>query len=403
MPSLPEKRTAQESKLKRLKPSEVDPRPNTHGVLLSDEIAFYAHNHDLLTPFDSEKLKPAGYELTIGDEYFLSGEFCKLDSKDKEPAKVIIPPFEVAVLKTAEVLCLPHYMIARWNIRVRHAYAGLLWVGGPQVDPGYVGHLYCPIYNLSDKPVTLYAGDRIALIDFVKTTPFDVAKKGKDPLLKTYPFPPQRVVMEDYGIDELRSALFTKAGAKLVEFEEEMRNLSTRFITFTQISFGLFSLMIAVVALSSRFGQESVPWGSALSGAATLALSSCAFLVAIFAFLNERVGRAVIEKHGHILGVRRFLREARWFTASLSVLSFILVGFFVYQSARPFPATLVLEKTISKEDFEKERGALLTQIQQLSSRVGAIDQSATTKQDVEKIKLDLERQIQDLNKKISKR
>ena len=57
-----------------------------------------------------------------------------LDSNDAEAAKITIPPFEVAVLKTAEVLCLPRYLIARWNIRnsgmrIRAFYgsAGLKW------------------------------------------------------------------------------------------------------------------------------------------------------------------------------------------------------------------------------------------------------------------------------------
>src|SRR5713101_8213247 len=78
MPSLSKKREAELAKLKRLIPPEDDPHRELHGVLLSDEIAFYADNHELISPFDRENLKPAAYELTIGDEYFLSGEFLTL-------------------------------------------------------------------------------------------------------------------------------------------------------------------------------------------------------------------------------------------------------------------------------------------------------------------------------------
>jgi deoxycytidine triphosphate deaminase len=152
MVALFQKRAAERARLASFKPS--DPHPEIHGVLLSDEIIFYAENHRLITPFDRDSLKPAGYELSVGDEYFISGEFLTIDIRRPETARIIIPPFEVAVIKTRETLCLPRYLIARWNIRVIHAYSGLLWVGGPQVDPGYVGHLFCPIYNLSDKPVT---------------------------------------------------------------------------------------------------------------------------------------------------------------------------------------------------------------------------------------------------------
>jgi deoxycytidine triphosphate deaminase len=176
MSTLSKKRRDETQKIHSLPPSEEDPHRDITGVLLSDEIIFYAEEHRLITPFDRDNLKPAAYELTVGDEYFLSGEFHSLDPNDTELGKVTIPPFEVAVLKTAEVLCLPRYIIARWNIRVKHAYSGLLWVGGPQVDPGYVGHLFCPIYNLSDKPVTLHLGEPLAVMDFVKTTPFDPEK-----------------------------------------------------------------------------------------------------------------------------------------------------------------------------------------------------------------------------------
>ena len=264
MPSLSEKRRAEANRLRAYCPLNVDPHPTVHGVLLSDEIIFYAENHHLINPFNPDNLHPAGYELTVGDEYFLSGEFHSLASRTPEGAKLTIPPFEVAVLKTAELVCLHRFLIARWNIRVKHAYSGLLWVGGPQVDPGYVGHLFCPIYNLSDKPVTLRLAEPLALIDFVKTTPFDDTKPVSE--LIRYIWPPKRVIIEDYGIDELRSALFTRAGEKLAEFETTIRNLETRFLTFTQISFGIFALVIALVSLISRTGSESISLSTSVWG-----------------------------------------------------------------------------------------------------------------------------------------
>src|ERR1700731_1012597 len=115
MPSFSEKRQAEALDLNSIPPPEEDPHPENHGVLLSDEIIYYAENHSLIRPFDRTNLKPAGYELTIGDEYFLSGAFLELDPDDDDKNTVMIPPFEVAVLKTNEIICLPRYMIARWN------------------------------------------------------------------------------------------------------------------------------------------------------------------------------------------------------------------------------------------------------------------------------------------------
>jgi len=75
MPSLSEKRSAEKRRLESLKLQIIDPHPDVHGALLSDEIIFYAEYYDLINPFNRENLKPAGYELSVGNEYFLSGEF----------------------------------------------------------------------------------------------------------------------------------------------------------------------------------------------------------------------------------------------------------------------------------------------------------------------------------------
>lgn len=116
MGSLAKKIEEQLERLKRFEPLEIDPDPEISGVLLSDQIVYYARNHHLIEPFDiDDKLKPAGYELSVGDEYFLSGEYHNLEDR------VVIPPFEVAVIKTKEIVRLPRFMIARWNIRVKHA------------------------------------------------------------------------------------------------------------------------------------------------------------------------------------------------------------------------------------------------------------------------------------------
>ena len=142
-------RKEERARIEKLCDVRVDPHPEVSGVLLSDEIEFYVTHGQLIEPFSDCNLKPAGYELTVGDEAILGGKSLRLNDHDKRG--LCIPPFEVAVVKTGETLNLPRFLIGRWNIRVYWAYKGLLWVGGPQVDPGYVGHLFCPLYNLSNK------------------------------------------------------------------------------------------------------------------------------------------------------------------------------------------------------------------------------------------------------------
>ena len=198
-----QKRRDEINRLRRFPILELDNHSEKKGVLLQDEIKFYVETGRLISPFDPRNLKPAAYELTVGDEAMLGGEPYSLGDTIKD-GRLCIRPFEVVVIKTAETLNLPRFLIARWNIRVSWAYKGLVWVGGPQVDPGYVGNLFCPIYNLSNKDVWIKKGDAIAVMDFVKTTSFGLESTDE---ISRYRRPPKRVIIEDYGIDDFRSAL----------------------------------------------------------------------------------------------------------------------------------------------------------------------------------------------------
>jgi len=216
---------------------------------LSDEIEYYVKKYKLIDPFDPKNLKPAAYELTVGDEYAIGGKIKQLfDEVGKN--EIRIPPFEVVVIKTKEIINLPRFLIARWNIRVKWAYEGLLWVGGPQVDPGWIGNLCCPIYNLSDKEVTLRLGDAIAIIDFVKTTPFN-----KDS--KKYPRPPKRILFEDYNPDRLKSALYVEASRRIEQVEKDLNKFGSKLDTSIGINITVFSIIIAALTIMISLNTAS--------------------------------------------------------------------------------------------------------------------------------------------------
>ena len=75
----------------------------------------------------------ASYQLTLGDEANVGGEHNRLDASDG----ILLEPHQVAVVCTRETLRIPRDLIARWSLRVTNIYEGLLWTGGPQVDPGW--------------------------------------------------------------------------------------------------------------------------------------------------------------------------------------------------------------------------------------------------------------------------
>jgi deoxycytidine triphosphate deaminase len=298
--------------LRTLTTLESDPRADpTGGVLLSEEIEYFAVNHQLIEPFSRDNLKPAAYELTVGVEYFIGGEYLSLDEVND---KITIPPFDVAVIKTGERVCIPRFLIARWNIKVGLAYQGLLWVGGPQVDAGYKGFLFCPIYNLSDKPVSLRRGDQIAVIDFSTTTPF---KKDQS---KEYDALPKRPILEKFGIDQFKSGLFTRAGQKIAEFEDTTKSLEARFTVFTQISFVMFSMMIATLAFASKLPDSERAQANLivneLAAPFAIGFSVWAVLVTLFSYFDVKAWR-FLERLANLIGKRSleaksYVRKTRW-------------------------------------------------------------------------------------------
>ncbi len=82
MVALWKKREEELSRLRTFGPQEVDDRPGIHGVLLGGEIERLARQHRLITPFNRAHLKPAAYHLTVGNEYFLGGEYFTLKDDD---------------------------------------------------------------------------------------------------------------------------------------------------------------------------------------------------------------------------------------------------------------------------------------------------------------------------------
>jgi deoxycytidine triphosphate deaminase len=179
---------------------EIDPEHAPGGLLLSDEIAaLCGDSTKMIDPFDPAMLRAASYRLRVGDQFRKGSTIGNLQDTDGK-REIRIEPGEMVVIQTFETINLPRFIIARWNMKVDLVYKGLLWVGGPQVDPGWLGHLQCPIYNLSNETVVLSFKDSFAIMDFERTT-------GYDPK-KCYPYkrPPQRVTMDEYLYGALGSS-----------------------------------------------------------------------------------------------------------------------------------------------------------------------------------------------------
>jgi hypothetical protein len=81
-------------------------------------------------------------------------------------------PNSIVYVSSAEKLNLPFYIVARFNLRVKWVYKGILLGTGPQVDPGFKGNLSCPLFNLTDRAVRIKLDEMFATIDFERTSDF---------------------------------------------------------------------------------------------------------------------------------------------------------------------------------------------------------------------------------------
>jgi deoxycytidine triphosphate deaminase len=219
------------------------------AVLLKNEIERYCQDPiKLITPFDPKYLKPAAYHLRLGKK-------CRVDGKDYELSEnnrvLRIPQHSIAIVRTLEWLNIPGFLVARWNLRVKMVYKGLVWVGSLQVDSGYQGYLMCPLYNLSNKEQELVYEEPLFTIDFVKTTRFDETKGCK--LWAPQPTRPVDNFDElDYQrLESAPASEFRKMKAEMDKSVNTVQQFQSRIDNFQAITFTVIGIIVAALAFVS--------------------------------------------------------------------------------------------------------------------------------------------------------
>jgi dCTP deaminase len=187
-------------------------------TLLRQEIHHEAVNNGLLRPFDPDGLRGASYDLRVGRTVVIvnpeNDGITPIDLEVKGTWD--LPPGRAAILYSLERVRLPNDMKGRLSIRSRIATRLLNFPGGP-IDPGYSGHLFLPLANLSDVPIAIEYGQPIVTVEFVRlgreTTPYphqDLDSIPKERL----PAPPPEPVFD-----------LTKLTAAVVKLESEYEQL----------------------------------------------------------------------------------------------------------------------------------------------------------------------------------
>lgn len=277
----------------------IDPDGSSvQGLLLSDRIRLYVDQVQLIDPFTDSNLGPATYDLTLGDECWYAEHIKETGQAKRILAtgeRLVLPPNSIIFVTTKEKLNIPFYLAARFNLKLRLLHEGLLLGTGPQIDPGFIGRLSCPLHNISSEKISIAPGETFAVVEFHKTSPFaqqesltakmsiaDIRRRGESGELRGiagYPcitFPTQSLDREPVkryvpagrlvtssveGIEKAQRELRSQVEAALKKFEDQINRVN-------------LLAYVAVVAVAVSLGTyffATVNWNKSVNDAAVRA------------------------------------------------------------------------------------------------------------------------------------
>ena len=171
-------------------PLEKTATPGT--VLRGEELQEYVEKYNLIIDretFVKKNVKGASYSTNPdGSEGWIfkprifrkKGRPVRLKKdRDSRGDYFIVPPNSFVFIRLRQKLRIPLYLIARFNLKIRYVYRGLLLGTGPQIDPGYTGRIYIPLHNFTNDPVNIYINESFVSFEFERTSPLKLT--GKNP------------------------------------------------------------------------------------------------------------------------------------------------------------------------------------------------------------------------------
>jgi dCTP deaminase len=129
---------------------------------------------NLIVPFDPSCVQCASYELSVGNQAFVTkddliggdaGTSLTHVLESAPPSNtVIIKPGQFAFLLTEETIEVPTNALALISMKAKLKFRGLINVSGFHVDPGFRGKLVFSMYNAGPREIILNRGQRIFII-----------------------------------------------------------------------------------------------------------------------------------------------------------------------------------------------------------------------------------------------
>lgn len=133
-----------------------------------------------IDPFKVERVKNAQYELSLGNQVYLTNsESGTKDILDEKKSQIVIDPGQFGILLTEEIVTIPLNKIGFISIKFKQKKKGLVNVSGFHVDPGFSGRIKFSVYNAGPAKIVLDKGQACFLIWFSELTSDAEEYKGE--------------------------------------------------------------------------------------------------------------------------------------------------------------------------------------------------------------------------------
>lgn len=177
----------------------------------------------VIEPFDPARCEPASYDLALGK--VLKAGHGSVDLGIGED--IIINGGEWGSIMTSEKIEIPLDMSATYGLRSSVTRRGLMFFGGPQIDPGYRGRLFVSIFNATADPIALRFGDPLFTLILHRlgepSEPYDGQFQG------LYDFPAGDVER----MMKMRSKTFSDVFERVDKLDDSVGILRTNLQTLT--------------------------------------------------------------------------------------------------------------------------------------------------------------------------
>ncbi|MEQ1790614.1 MAG: hypothetical protein ABL857_09250, partial [Rickettsiales bacterium] len=231
---------------------------------------------NLIEPYNDKAIDCASYQLSLGDEAFVTKDLSSQPSTEpliqdlsQSPrSKVNIGPGQFAFLLTQESVKVPENSIALISIRAKMKFKGLINVSGFHVDPGWSGKLIFGVYNAGPQSIILDKGHPLFLIVYASLDRH--SKKFYDGNEKN------RIGIDSSLIQNMTGQVFspmmlerkiTEYTSEVSKFRDEIRSLNT----WKTVGWSIFTAIISATILIITVANSDVG-KSAIGGWITQAI-----------------------------------------------------------------------------------------------------------------------------------